>query len=234
MRASASESPASAGTGFFGFNTVKYAATLPPATSATTTTASAMRRPQRFFGRMTCAVGSSAANACSVSTSTAMGPVSSPPMVSGKPLGSVGSMITVGIGPVFDSIFGVVRMRIGSVDAVFGTGAGISPVASFAGTAGAGTGAETSASNNPVPTTSIGVGRGIFSAACTNAVPSSRGLKRSGAVGRPARSRTCASAPKSALTGSNLPTRLANAAATVSAANGTSPVIASTSMSASE
>ena len=128
--------------------------------------------------------------------------------------------------------FGVVRIKIGSFGATFCTGVIMETSGRSTGCDGSVT--ATSTSNNPVPTTSIGVGRGKLSADCTRACPNSRGENLSDAVGRPACSSTCANAPKSALTGSNFPERFANAAATVSPANGTSPVIDSTRIRASE
>ena len=174
MRASASVRPMRPGTGFFGFNTVKYEPTPAPAISATTTTAIAMRRPQRFFGRTTCSVTSSEDNVRSVSASIAMGPVSSPPMVSGIPDGLVASVLTTEstmglVGPVasLPPNFGVVRITSGSSGATFCIGGCDSMSGRRAGAEGSD--AMTSSSNNPVPTTSIGVGRGMFSAACTKA-----------------------------------------------------------------
>ena len=212
---------------------MKYAPAEPPASNAITMATTVRRRPQRFFGRTTCVVSSSAARTASVSASNTIGPVSSPPIVMGAVTGSVGSIIAIGVGPVGASTFGVVRIKIGSFGATFGTGS--TPERSTAGSASFGVVESVSMSSNiPPPTMSMGVGRAIFSAACTSDWPISRGEKRSFDSGRPARSRTCASAPKSALTGNNLPARLAKAAATVSAVNGTSPVIASMRMSASE
>ena len=129
-------------------------------------------------------------------------------------------------------MFGVVRMRIGPLGASLSIGATCER--SGRGVGFDGSELATSSSKRPVPTTSIGVGRGIFSAAATSAWPNSRAVYRSPAAGRPARSSTAARAPKSALTGSNLSARAANAAAAVSAANGVWPVMASTRTRASE
>ena len=82
-------------------------------------------------------------------------------------------------------------------------------------------------SNWPVDRIGIGSGFASFGAACTSARPNSAAVNRSGASGRPARSRTDAKAPRSADTGSNLSTRPASVATVESAAKGTEPVTAS-------
>ncbi|CAB4716830.1 unannotated protein [freshwater metagenome] len=75
--------------------------------------------------------------------------------------------------------------------------------------------------NLPRPTTAMGSGLGMNSAAATRARPNSTALKRSSRTGRPARSSTDASAPRSAETGINLFSRADSVATEVSAANGT-------------
>jgi hypothetical protein len=83
-------------------------------------------------------------------------------------------------------------------------------------------------------TSGSGVGRGRRSAVWISARPSSPAVKRSAAVGRPARSTTEASGPRSADTGISLSTRFMSVATVVSAAKGTWPVTDSTMTSASE
>ncbi|CAB4668259.1 unannotated protein [freshwater metagenome] len=95
-----------------------------------------------------------------------MGPVSSPPIVNGAMAGSVGSIIAMGIGPVGLSTLGVVRIRMGPSGATFCTGSTLEKSGRAAGCV---TSSTKSASNKPPPTMSIGVGRAIFSAACTSA-----------------------------------------------------------------
>ena len=67
----------------------------------------------------------------------------------------------------------------------------------------------------------IGVGRGSLSAARTSARPNCEALNRSAASGRPARSSTAASGPRSADTGISLPIRADSVATVESPSNGT-------------
>ena len=80
----------------------------------------------------------------------------------------------------------------------------------------------------------IGVGRGSLSATRTSARPNCDALKRSAASGRPARSSTAASGPRSADTGISLPIRADRVATVDSPSNGTMPVTASTRIRANE
>ena len=89
-------------------------------------------------------------------------------------------------------------------------------------------------SKSVAATIGIGSGRGSASAAATRPRPNSTAEKRSSASGRPARSRTAASEPRSADTGISLPTRAASVDTVESAENGTAPVTASSSERASE
>ncbi len=66
----------------------------------------------------------------------------------------------------------------------------------------------------------IGVGRGNLSATRTRARPNCEALNRSAASGRPARSSTAASGPRSADTGISLPIRADSVATVESASNG--------------
>ncbi len=91
-----------------------------------------------------------------------------------------------------------------------------------------------SSANTPAATIGMGGGRGSFSAAFTRPRPNSAADDRSAGSGRPARSSTDASGPRSADAGISLPI-LADSVATVErAAKGTAPVTASTRISASE
>ena len=81
---------------------------------------------------------------------------------------------------------------------------------------------------------SIGSGNGTFSAIAASARPNSSAVNRSVASGRPARSSGAAIGPKSADTGSSFPTRAASVIPAVSPKNGTTPVIVSSNVSASE
>ncbi len=85
-----------------------------------------------------------------------------------------------------------------------------------------------------VATRASGVGRGSFSAAAISAWPSSAAVDRSAGSGRPARSMTEASGPRSADTGIRRSRRFISVATVVSPAKGTSPVTDSTSVSANE
>ena len=92
-----------------------------------------------------------------------MGPVSSPPIVSGVPAEPSVTINAVGVSITsLPPNFGVVRIRIGSFGATFSTGGICERSGRTTGCDGSVT--ATSASNKPVPTTSIGVGRGKFSA----------------------------------------------------------------------
>ena len=90
-----------------------------------------------------------------------------------------------------------------------------------------------SSSKRLVTMIGIGDGRGSFSAARTRLRPSSEADERSAGSGRPARSSTDASGPRSADTGIRRPTRADSVATVDRAANGTAPVTASTRISAS-
>ena len=79
-----------------------------------------------------------------------------------------------------------------------------------------------------------GAGRGICSADCTSARPNWAAVYRVLGSGRPARSNTAASCPKSADTGIRRSTRLASVATADSPSNGTLPVTASNSARHSE
>ena len=85
-----------------------------------------------------------------------------------------------------------------------------------------------------VATRASGAGRGSFSAAAMRPCPSSAALDRSAGSGRPARSMTEASGPRSAETGMSRSSRFMSVATVVSPAKGTSPVTDSTSVRANE
>ena len=107
--------------------------------------------------------------------SSATGPVSSPPMTSGVPPdGSGVRAVPRGFVMSASPMFGVVRIRIGPLGASFAIGS--TPVRSGRGTGCDGSDCATSSSKRPVPTMSIGVGRGSFSAAATSAWPNSRAV----------------------------------------------------------
>ena len=102
------------------------------------------------------------------------------------------------------------------------------PVGSFGARIAAGS------SNRLCTRIGTGVGRGSFSAVRTSARPNCEALYRSDGSGRPARSSTDASGPRSADTFISLPIRADSVATVDSPTKGTVPVTASMRISANE
>ena len=135
-------------------------------------------------------------------------------------------------GPVISSVWSV--GDTGFVDVATSAGAGpaggraIPPVGSFGARIAVGS------SKMLVARMGMGAGLGSLSAARTRARPNCDALNRSAASGRPARSSTAASGPRSADSRINLPIRAFSVATVESASNGTLPDTASTRINANE
>ena len=149
------------------------------------------------------------------------GAVASTPSI-GASAGGTGTSVTGGV-----VIGGAGRVAVGSNDVAWtplpDTGRRSTPV----GDVGSAIGAAGASAKRPVLSRAIGAGRGSRSAACTRARPNSVAVDRVSGSGRPARSNTAASGPRSAETGISRSTLFDNVATVESPMNGSWPVTAS-------